>query len=265
MLIRTAAALACLGWALPAADFTALQPQGYVSDFAGVVDAGTRQRLEAYCGRVEKATGAQLAIVTLPTLDGEPVEDVANLLFERWKIGKKGEDNGALFLLVIRDRKSRLEVGYGLEPILPDGAAGTILREMRPALRAGDYGGALTVAAGAVGGRIARAKGVNIEDASGPVKRRARARRELPAGVFLAVMAALLALGVLGSSRRNLRGRTVRGVGAGDVLTGIVLGQLLNGGRGPRSGGGFGGFDGGGGFGGFGGGMSGGGGASSDW
>jgi uncharacterized protein len=244
-----------------AADFSALQPQGYVSDFAGVLDASARQRLDVYCARVEKATGAQIAIVTLATLDGEPVEDVAALLFERWKIGKKGEDNGALFLLVIRDRKSRLEVGYGLEPILPDGAAGTILREMRPALRAGDYGSALAVAAGSVGGRIARAKGVSLEDAAQEARRRHSRKGEIPLGFIAAIGALFLMLSLAGASRRNVRRRTVGGARAGDVLTGIVLGQLLNGGRGSRSGGGFGGFDGGG----FGGGMSGGGGASSDW
>src|SRR5262245_53925192 len=113
-----------------AADWGALQPQGYVSDFAHVVDEGSRARIEAYCAAVEKATGAQLAFVTVSDLDGEPVEDVANLLFRKWGIGKKGENNGALLLLSIRDRRSRLEVGYGLEPIITDGAAGALLREM---------------------------------------------------------------------------------------------------------------------------------------
>lgn len=261
---RRLAPLVWLGAVVQAADFNALQPEGYVSDFARVLDPAARQRLEGYCARLEAATGAQLAIVTLPSLDGEPVEDVASLLFERWKIGQKGKDNGALFLLAIRDRKSRLEVGYGLEPVLPDGAAGAILRQMRPALRAGDFVGALTLATASLGERIAQAQGVRLEDIGRDARRRYTQRGEFPAAAVLATMVALLALGALGSGRRNLRRHTVHGVRWGDVATGILLGQLLNSGRGPRSGGGFGGFDGGG-FGGFGGGMSGGGGASSDW
>ena len=122
-LARYLAALAVCLTAAFAVDFTALKPQGYVSDFAGVVDAGAKEQLERYCTRVETATGAQIALVTLPTLQGEPVEDVANSLFRAWGIGKKGKDEGILLLLVIGDHKSRLEVGYGLEPIIPDGFA----------------------------------------------------------------------------------------------------------------------------------------------
>ena len=109
-------------------DLNSLKPQGYVSDFAGVVDPASRQKIELYGARLEKATGAQIAIVTLQSLEGEPIEDVANDLFRRWGIGKKGEDNGLLFLLVIQDRRSRLETGFGLEPIINAGQAGSLLR-----------------------------------------------------------------------------------------------------------------------------------------
>src|SRR5436190_21774426 len=94
-----------------ALDVTTLKPQGYVSDFAKVVDAESRSRIELYGARLEKATGAQIAIVTLDTLEGEPIEDVANDLFRRWGIGQKGQDNGLLVLPVIRDKCIRLEVG----------------------------------------------------------------------------------------------------------------------------------------------------------
>jgi uncharacterized protein len=230
-----------------AADWGALTPQGYVSDFAGVVDAGSRARIEAYCAAVEKATGAQIALVTVQHLDGEPVEDVANLLFRKWGIGQKGENNGALLLLSIRDRRSRLEVGYGLEPILPDGAAGALLREMRPALRENRYGEALLVAAHQIGERVAREKGVRIDEQAQPRRQYREPEGELPWPLLL--VAGLVVLYLFS-----------RGGGGPWWL----LPMLMNGG-GRRGGGGFGGYDSGGGFGGFGGGDAGGGGASSDW
>src|SRR5579864_9053311 len=94
-----------------AVDWKALRPQGYVSDFAGVVDAHSRQVLDAYGSAVEKATGAQIALVTISSSQGEPLEDVANDLFREWGIGRKNKDNGVLLLLVVGDRRSRLEIG----------------------------------------------------------------------------------------------------------------------------------------------------------
>ena len=249
-LARYLAALAVCLTAAFAVDFTALKPQGYVSDFAGVVDAGAKEQLERYCTRVETATGAQIALVTLPTLQGEPVEDVANSLFRAWGIGKKGKDEGILLLLVIGDHKSRLEVGYGLEPIIPDGFAGSVLREMRPALRERQYGAALEAAAQVIGSRIAEAKKVEIGEAPAPRRRPVQRSSGLPWPIIL--------LGVLFLFALMSRG------GGGGFLAGMLLGNLM--GRGGSSGGGFGGYDdSGGGFGGFGGGDSGGGGASSDW
>lgn len=243
------------------ADFAALRPQGYVSDFAGVIDPASRAQLERYCANLERVTGVELALVTLPSLQDEPVEDVANALFRAWGIGKKGEDNGALLLLSIGDRRSRLEVGYGLEPIITDGAAGSLLRAMAPELSAGRYGAALLTASAEIGSRIARAKNVAL-DQPAPVRPRRRSREApvLPGIAFAAIMFALLVL----SSRGRGRGRG----GMGDLLTGMLIGALLNrpGGHYRGGGGGFGGYDSwGGGFGGFGGGDSGGGGASGRW
>jgi uncharacterized protein len=235
-------------------DYAALKPQGYVSDFARVLDAASRAQLEQYCGRVETLTGAQMALVTIPTLQGEPIEDVANTLFRKWGIGKKGTDEGILLLLVTNDRRMRLEVGYGLEPIIPDGFAGSILREMRPALRQGGYGEAMLAAAQTIGSRIAQAKGVNIGQ---PIHRRTRpgeSTSPFPILIGLGILFLLLFLSARG------------GGGGGSFLIGMLLGNLLGRGfRGGSGGGGFGGYDSGGGFGGFGGGDSGGGGASSSW
>ena len=236
-------------------DWTALKPQGYLSDFSGVVDARSKTQLEQYGAVVERQTGVQMAFVTLPTLEGEPVEDVANTLFRSWGVGQKGKNEGILLLLVTGDRRSRLEIGYGLEPIIPDGFAGSILREMRPALRLQQYGEALLAGASAIGTRIAEAKGVSLETR---VERRTRpARRDsIPWPMLLGGVFFLLWL---------LRSAGRGGGGGGGLLAGMLMGNLMGRSGGYRGGGGFGGYDSGGGFGGFGGGDSGGGGASSDW
>ena len=249
-------ALAFVFAALPV-DFASLKPEGYVSDFARVVDPASRAELERYCRGVEDATGAQLALVTLDTLAGEPIEDVAKSIYRRWGVGQKGKNEGALLLLVVGDRRTRLEVGYGLEPILPDGSSGGILREMRPALREKHYGEALLAAAQTIGARVAAAKGVEISAA--PVRRRAvRREQHIPWWMVLGGLAVLFWL---------LRaGGAGRGGGPGGFLAGMLLGNIMGRGLGSgQGGGGFGGYDSGDSFGGFGGGDSGGGGASSDW
>src|SRR5947207_9178386 len=148
-----------------AVDWKALKPQGYVSDFAGVIDAESKAELENYCTRVQQQTGAEMALVTIQSLSGEPIEDVANTIYRGWGIGKKGKDEGILMLLSVVDRRDRLEIGYGLEPLLPDGFDGQVLRSMRPALRQGQYGDAMLAAAATIGGRIAQAKGVALDTA----------------------------------------------------------------------------------------------------
>jgi len=248
----------CAATAWPV-DWKALRPQGYVSDFAGVVDHAGKSRLEAYCASVEQSTGAQMALVTIPSLQGEPIEDVANTIFRGWGVGQKGKNEGIMLLLAIGDRRSRLEVGYGLEPILPDGLSGSILREMRPALRQSNYGEAMIAAAQEIGSTIAQAKGVTLTTR---LERRIHGTRSesIPWPVVIGGVFLLVWLFRRGGPRGY------GGGGGSGLLTGLLLGNLM--GRstwGSRGSGGFGGFDSGDGFGGFGGGDSGGGGASSDW
>jgi uncharacterized protein len=258
--LRLGIVLAMCGSAGWAVDWKELKPQGYVSDFAGIINPDSKSRLEAYCGAVEKATGAQIALVTIKTLEGEPVEDVANTIFRAWGVGQKGKNEGILLLLAIDDHRSRLEVGYGLEPILPDGFSGSILRQMRPALRQGDYGDALAAAAQTIGDTIAHAKNTTIP-ATLPRRNQPHTSDDIPWPVILGGILLLVWLTRSGGSRGY------GGGGGGGFLTGMILGNVL--GRstwGGRGSGGFGGSDSGdGGFGGFGGGDSGGGGASSDW
>jgi uncharacterized protein len=257
---RSLALAAALAAAAVAADFAALKPEGYVNDFAGVIDAGTKRELEVYCAQVERATGAQFALVTLPGLEGEPIEDVANLLYRKWGVGQKKTDEGILILLSINDRRSRVEVGYGLEPLIPDGYAGSVLRGVRPSLRAGDYGQALSDAVHQMAERIAAAKGVQIGQQA-PRRQTRPADEGFPWFGLVVACGVLLFLLMAGGSRPRGRG----GFGGGDFLAGVLLGNVLSGGSRMRSGGGFGGYDSGDSFGGFGGGDSGGGGASSDW
>ena len=255
-----------LGWcacAGRAVDWKALQPQGYVSDFANVLDPASKAQLEAFGGTVEQSTGAQMALVTIPSLEGEPIEDVANTIFRAWGVGQKGKNEGILLLLSIGDRRSRLEVGYGLEPILPDGLAGSILREMRTPLRQGDYGDAMMAAAQAMGSAIAKAKNVELT-ARLPRRTRPAVSDSFPFPVLIGGLFLLLFLMRMGGQGRGGRGGS--GGGGLGVLPWLLLGNVMGGSMGGgRSGGGFGGFDSGGGFGGFGGGDSGGGGASGNW
>lgn len=231
-----------------AADWTRLQPEGYVSDFAHVIDAESRAAIERYLESLEKASGAQIAIVTIKNLDGEPVDDVANTIYRHFGVGKKGSNEGALFLLSIDERKSRLEVGYGLEPIVPDGVAGDILRAMRPALRAGQYGPGLIEAARVLGTKIAAGKNITIPEVL-PQRRAFREERRDD----ISVKQIGLIVGVIIVFAWLNRGRRRGG--------GYYVGTPWT-----HHGGGFGGSSSSGSsWGGFGGGDSGGGGASSDW
>jgi uncharacterized protein len=111
-------------------------PQGLVTDRAGVIDASTRERLTRLLEELRQKTGAEIAVLTVDTT--EPLDDFtyAMQVADAWKIGRKGEDTGALVLVAVRDRKVRVLTGYGLEGILPDGLVGAIQdRYMVPAFR----------------------------------------------------------------------------------------------------------------------------------
>lgn len=269
-LARWTAILAILAMSAVSAsalDTSKLKPSGYVNDFAKALDPAGMARLEAYCAALETSTGVQMSIVTVDTLDDEPVEDVGNRLFREWGIGKKGKDNGILLLFAIKDHKNSVELGYGIEPIISDADAGSILRGIRPILRQGNYSGALLAAAQEIGNRIAQAQGVAGVAPPGGQRPRTRSGGS-SSGVN---WVALLPIGILALfwliGRISGGGRGGRGGGMGTgLLTGMILGNMMGRGGSGWSGGGFGGGGGGGGgFGGFGGGDSGGGGASSSW
>ena len=229
------------------------KPQGYVSDFAGVLGPAAQQQLENLSAELDRKAHAQLAIVTVKSLDGKPLEDFTIELASRWGIGYKGKtrsddkaDRGILLFLAIEDRHNRIEVGYGLEPIIPDGKAGGILRSMTPYLRNGNYDSAVMLGAISIAEAIAEDAKVSLDVA---VPRPARTfqseNRPSPISLVKIIFILIFLLPVMFFQRR--RGPT---------------GGFWYGGGGYGGGGG---FSGGGGFGGFGGGGFGGGGASGSW
>lgn len=230
----------CMRAGIEAAPLPVPEPQGYVNDFAGLLADRQRSILENMLRQYEEKTTNQVVLLVIDSLQGEDLESYSLRVAEEWKIGQKGKDNGVLFLVVLKDRKARIEVGYGLEGALPDAVASRILRQIVfPAFRQGNYFGGI---AGGLEAILQATEGEfrAPEEASGASD---RAGRISASSVFLFFLLFLLL-----SSRM---GRL------------LLLGSVLGGGRpfgrplGGR-GGGFGGFAGGGGH-------FGGGGASGSW
>jgi uncharacterized protein len=253
-------------WSRPlaAVDVNSLPPPaGYVDDFAHVLSPGDQAQLTAFCRSVERQLGVQFALVTVDTIGDTPVEDFGVQLARKWGIGDRKTSQGLLLLLVIRDHKTDIETGRGIEPYINDGFAGGTLRSMRPSLRAGDYGVALLMGARAMAQQIAEGKGIPFSADAVPVPSRPVTRSRGSGFPFSLIILGIFVLLMLFGGRR--------GGGGGNFLWGMLFGSLLGGGRnrgdgGWGNGGGFGGDSGGGGgFGGFGGGDFGGGGANSDW
>jgi uncharacterized protein len=118
--------------------------QGFVNDYAGLLSPAVKTQLDAKLSQLEIDTTAEVAVVTVKSLEGDSVDDYAVRLFEKWKIGKKDKDNGVLFLVALDDRKMRIEVGYGLEPLITDGRAGRIRdNDVIPRFKDNDYEGGI--------------------------------------------------------------------------------------------------------------------------
>ena len=118
--------------------------RGRINDYAGLIPADRARALEERLARFEAETGHQIAVLTIPSLKGDSLEDFSIRVAEAWKIGKKGFDNGAILLIARDDRKLRIEVGYGLEGVMPDAIARRIIREViTPRFRSGDFAGGI--------------------------------------------------------------------------------------------------------------------------
>jgi uncharacterized protein len=247
-----AAALALLlTMVMHAEPISQLHPTGYVDDFAHVLDSKTAAQMEDICQQIDQKAHAQIAVVTVNSFDGADIESYAVDLFKSWGIGEKSTNRGVLILYAIQDHRARIEVGYGLEPILPDGKVGGFQREAIPLMRSGETSAALLLVTNRVAGVIAQDAGIELSNvlppATVPPPDEPDGQQISLGGIIVFVVIALIILFT------PLRG----------VLFWLLLSQVFGGRGGGWGGGGFGG--GGGGFGGFGGGSSGGGGASSSW
>ena len=218
---------------------------GRINDYASMISPQARAAIEAKLRALEESESTQVAILTVPSLEGEPIEDYSIKVAEAWKIGRKGKDNGVLLIVSKNDRKIRIEVGYGLEGRLTDLQSGRIIREIiRPAFMKGDFD------AGFIAGTDAIVAAVKGEFTAPESKKKSR---EEPGPSLPLVMIILLVLFLLF--------RMLRFFGGGPPGFGGPGGGGFFPGQGPGTGGGSGddgGFSGGGG--GFGGG-----GASDDW
>lgn len=219
---------------------------GYVSDYAGILSYKTKANLAALSAEIETKTTSQLAILTIDTTAPLDIETYAVKLFEKWGIGQRGKDNGVLILVAVKDRKARIEVGYGLEGAIPDALAMNIINKfMLPFFKKGDYNAGILQAAALVTKLIAGEYNVDISELDN-IKARPVPKVDsifdylfIIFVIIILIRIPLLLFLPVSNSRRH------------DYWYG------------PRLGGGSGGF--GGGFGGFGGGFSGGGGASGGW
>jgi uncharacterized protein len=236
---------------------------GYVTDVAGVLSQQAREELTALCTEVDQKAQAQIAVVTIKSLENRPLEDYSIDLATRLGIGPKSTNRGVLILLAIGDHRYRIEVAYGLEAILPDGKVGGFGREAVPYLRENNYDAAVLLMARRVADVIAADRGVTLTVSSPAAtlgNGEDRGAPNLTAMIVLVVLVIML-FGLIQwlvppGTRRRYRGSP-------------WVGPMIGGGiRGAGWGGGFsggGGLGGGGGFGGFGGGSFGGGGASGSW
>ncbi len=250
-----------------------IKAKNYVSDFGNVLSPGAVAQLTALCAEVDQKTQAQIAVVTVKSLDGQAIDSYAFDLATKLGIGPKASNRGVLIIASVDDHKYWTEVGYGLEPILPDGKVGSFGREAVPYFKVGNYDAAMLLMTRRVADVIAADSGVTL---SGAVQTPSRgdgtgSGRDTGNGAIAFIVIIFFVFFILKSMARmggprSPMGRGFGGAGAGWII-GSILGSMMGGGGGYRGGGGFGGGGGGGGggFGGFGGGSFGGGGAGGSW
>lgn len=227
-------------------EITFPKPVGFVNDFARIVSYRYEKEMTLIAQELERKTGFELVVVTVPDLKGFTIEAYASRLYKNWGIGKRENDYGTLLLLSLQERRTRIETGYGAEAILPDGLCGEIRDQyMIPYFQKGDYGQGFYKGMLAVTDIVAKDAGVHITGTQeAPLRQRSKSGRG--GGIFSFIFIVFLII-----------------VTRGRIIPWLFLGAMMGGGRrggGFSGGGGFGG-----GFGGFGGGMSGGGGASGSF
>ncbi len=230
-------------------------PPRLVVDHAKLLDDHDDAILEKKLIALDDSTSNQIVVLTVESLNGEVLEDVAVNTFREWGIGNKKTNNGILLLIAVKDKKVRIEVGYGLEGAIPDVVAKDIIRkDITPAFKQGNYYGGINAAVD----DLAKA-------AAGEYKVKRKKNSGNPGGGSILVFFIILfiVLMIVGNSGRGGGGGMMSRRGVGNIAESLFWASMLGGGG--RSSGGGGWSGGGGGFGGFGGGSSGGGGASGGW
>jgi uncharacterized protein len=238
---------------------------GYVSDLAGVLSQSAKDQLTALCSEVDQKTHAQIAVVTVKSLEGQSVTDYSFDLASKLGIGPKSTNRGVLILVAPSEHQYWTQVAYGLEPILPDGKVGGFGREAVPYFRQNNYDAAILLMTRRVADVIAADRGVTLSGTPPAAPRAPRGQQGFPIGSIVGLIVFILFFGgflgpilwaIFGSHGSNRRGRWIGGP---------PIGGWGGGWGGGGFGGGWSGGGGGGGFGGFGGGSFGGGGAGGSW
>ncbi len=212
--------------------FTIPKPVGFVNDYAEIIEKSKEREINSLALKLKEEGIAEIAVLTVKNIEGGDIFAYSQAVFDSWKVGKKGKDNGILFVLSVQDKKVRIHTGYGIEEVLPDGLVGEIIDNYGlPSFKKAEYG------AGIYETLLAIAKVLKGE----PVEPKKRKKKE-PSFPIIAIIIFIILIRIIAGGR----GRGVRFYYVGG---------------GGFSGGGFGG----GGFGGFGGGSSGGGGAGRSW
>ncbi len=221
------------------AEYKAPRPYNFVNDYANVISTPNENKLNSLAEEISSKTGAEIAVVTLVTLDGYPIEDVGLSIGRQWGVGKKDKNNGALIIVAPNEKKLRIEIGYGLEGAIPDSKAGRIRDElMIPEFKKGNIEQGIIYATDEVARLIAEEYRIEITgkyDLPKPQSQRSRSSENAEIIFYIVFFISLT----------------------------IILDRNKRNGSGLYYGGGFGGSSGG--FGGFGGGGFGGGGASGGW
>jgi len=226
------------------------QPQGYVNDYANLMSLGDRSRIVQFAKELDKKTTAQIAVATVKSTQPEDIHTYSVRLFDKWKIGKSGKDNGVLIVVAVNDRKAWITTGYGLEGALPDVTCSRIVQDiMIPHFRNGQYSQGIMAGTTAVVSLIAKEYNVAITGQEAQVYKMVHKKPSLLGQIFYILFLLLFVFGRIGIIPFLLFSST------GHRRRGYWYGSGIGG-----SSGGFGG-----GFGGFGGGMTGGGGGGGGW
>lgn len=230
------------------------QPQGLISDFANLIKPSDFQKLNTLAVALEQKATAEIAIVTLKTTKPYDIQDYSVRLFEKWKIGKAGKDNGVLLLVAIEDKKVWITTGYGLEGAIPDAQASRIYRNIIvPYFKKGEFSQGILAGSIAIIDLVAREYNVKIEDLADLTRQYVQPVEKSPLASFIQGLFTLIFFIMFFGLRLGLFGFLL--LGSGRRRGGYWYGGGLSGNSGGFSGG----------FGGFGGGFTGGGGAGGGW